>query len=217
MPERIKLLIAEDDNLLRRTLVELFQLDPSFDIVAHVSNGQSALEQAGVTQPDVMLTDIDMPVMDGIEATKHFRSMFPDASVVVLTKFDNEENLFDAIRAGASGYVLKDASVDEIKQSIREAREGQGHLNPVLVARVLAEFNRISQANKLRKESLKELTPREFEVLELLGQGMKNRAIADKLFLSEKTVKSHVGAVLRKLHVNDRTEAALLAHKHGLN
>lgn len=216
MSERIRLLIAEDDNLLRRTLVELLQLDPHFEVVAQVPNGQLALESAGATRPDVVLTDIEMPILNGIDTTKQLKALLPDVAVVILTKFDSDELLFDAIRAGACGYVLKDSPVEEIKQAIREARDGHGHLNPTLVSRVLEEFARISKANKLRKETFSELTPRELEVLEMLGQGMKNKVIADKLFLSEKTVKSHVGAVLRKLHVNDRTEAALLAQKHGL-
>lgn len=212
----IKILIAEDDSLLRRTLVELLELDPEFSVVSHVQNGQLALEHAGVTRPEVVLTDIEMPQMGGIELTSRLKEAFPETAIVILTKFDDDEKLFAAVRAGACGYVLKDAPIDEIKDAIREAVAGSGHLNPALVARVMAEFQRISTANVHRKELFSELTRRELEVLEMLGKGMKNRAIAEQLFLSEKTVKTHVGAVLKKLHVNDRTEAALLANKHGL-
>lgn len=212
----IKILIAEDDSLLRRTLVELLELDPEFSVVSHVQNGHMALEHVGVTRPDVVLTDIEMPKLNGIELTRQIKESFPETAVVILTKFDDDENLFNAVRAGACGYVLKDAPIEEIKEAVREAKGGAGHLNPALVAKVLNEFQRVSQTNATRKELFAELTRREMEVLEMLGKGMKNRAIADALFLSEKTVKTHVGAVLKKLHVNDRTEAALLANKHGL-
>lgn len=217
MNERIKLLIAEDDGLLRRTLVELLQLDSGFDVVSNVPNGQMALEHIGVYRPEVVLTDIQMPKLDGIELTRQIKERHPETAVVILTKFDDDDNLFSAIRAGASGYVHKDAPIEEIKEALREAKTGEGHLNPALVARVLGEFQRVAQSTAMRKELFAELTRREMEVLEMLGKGMKNRAIAEELYLSEKTVKTHVGAVLKKLHVNDRTEAAIIANKHGLS
>jgi DNA-binding NarL/FixJ family response regulator len=216
MVRRIRLLVAEDDSLLRRTLVELLELDNDIEVVSHVPNGQMAIEQIEVLRPDVVLSDIEMPKLDGIEATRLIKSRFPEIAVVILTKFGDDDNLFRALRAGACGYVLKDAPTEEIKHAIHEAREGGGHLNPLLVARVLTEFARINEASKQRKEVFAELTKRELEVLEMLGNGLRNKAIADQLFLSEKTVKSHVGAVLRKLQLNDRTEAALLAQRHRL-
>lgn len=216
MSTSIRLLIAEDDSLLRRTMVELLSFDQEFTVVAHVPNGFMALQEIEAARPDVVLTDIEMPKMNGIEATRQIKEKYPDVAVVILTKFGDDENLFGAIRAGASGFVLKDSSIDEIKQAIREAKEGDGHLNPFLVSRVLKEFSRVGQSAKQRKELFAELSKREMEVLEMLGRGMKNKAIADELFVSEKTVKTHVGSVLRKLHLNDRTEAALLAQKHGL-
>lgn len=216
MSTSIRILIAEDDSLLRRTMVELLSFDKEFEVVAHVPNGAMALQEIETAKPHVVLTDIEMPKMDGIEATRQIKEKHPDLPVVILTKFGDDESLFRAIRAGASGYVLKDSPIEEIKGAIREAHEGEGHLNPYLVARVLKEFSRIGEVTKQRKELFAELSRREMEVLEMLGKGLKNREIADALFLSEKTVKTHVGAVLRKLHLNDRTEAALLAQKHGL-
>lgn len=213
----IRILIAEDDSLLRRTLVELIQLDVAFEVIAQVGNGQAALEQAGVLRPEVVLTDIDMPKMNGIEATRALKQLNPDCAVVILTKFGDDENLFNAIKAGASGYVLKDASIDEIKAAVVEAHQGDGHLNPSLVARVLAEFSRVAEAKESSRQTFAELSRREVEVLEMIGKGMRNKAIAEALFLSEKTVKTHVTAVFKKLHVNDRTEAAILAQKHGLS
>ena len=212
----IRLLVVEDDSLLRRTLVELLGFDQEFNVVGHFPNGQLAFDAINAVRPDVVLTDIEMPKLDGIEATRMIREQHPSISVVILTKFGDDDNLFRAIRAGASGYVLKDSPVEEIKQAIREAHSGEGHLNPFLVSRVLREFSRVGQSTKQRKELFAELSKRELEVLEMLGKGLKNREIADALFVSEKTVKTHVGSVLRKLHVNDRTEAALIAQKHGL-
>lgn len=214
---RIRVLIAEDDSLLRSSLTELLGLEEDLVVVASVPNGELALAEANISRPDVVLMDIDMPRMDGIEATRRLRASNPDVAVVILTKFGDDENVFSAIKAGALGYVLKDAGLGEIRDAVREAHCGHGHLNPVLVARVLSEFSRVSRSFQETRTLFAELTRREVEVLELLGKGRKNRQIADELFLSEKTVKAHVGAILRKLQVNDRTEAALIAQKHGLS
>ncbi len=216
MANPLRLLVAEDDSLLRRTLIELLELTGDIQVVADVSSGNALVEQASVLRPDVVLTDIDMPHLDGIEATRLLKQRFPDLPIVILTKFGDDDNLFRALRAGADGYVLKDASVEEIRTAVKEAAAGMSHLNPHLVARVLHEFTRMEGAAKERKAVFSELTRREIEVLELLGKGRRNREIAEELCLAEKTVKAHVGAVLRKLHVNDRTEAALLAQRHQL-
>lgn len=214
---RIRVLIAEDDSLLRSSLAELLGLEEDFAVVGSVPNGELALAEAAIVRPDVVLMDIDMPRMDGIEATRRLHAAHPNVAVVILTKFGDDESVFSAIKAGALGYVLKDAGLEEIREAVREAHAGNGHLNPALVARVLGEFARLSQKVQEARALFAELTRREVEVLELLGKGRKNRQIADELFLSEKTVKAHVGAILRKLHVNDRTEAALIAQKHGLS
>jgi len=213
---RIRVLVAEDDALLRRTLTELLRLEPDFLVVSDVPNGQQAVAEAMVVRPDVLLMDIEMPRMNGIEATREIRAKLPEAHVVILTKFGDDENVFDAIKAGASGYVLKDAGLDEIRGAVRAAHAGEGYLNPALVARVMGEFTRLSASALHNRKLFAELSRREVEVLECIAAGMKNAAIADKLFLSEKTVKSHVGAILKKLQVNDRTEAALLAQKSGI-
>lgn len=214
--ERIRILVAEDDALLRRTLVELLRLEPDFNVVSEVPNGQQALAEAAVVKPHVCLMDIEMPRMNGIEATRAIRSKLPETQVVILTKFWDDENVFNAIKAGASGYVLKDAGLEEIRSAVRAAKGGEGHLSPALVSRVMSEFARISKSAVHNRKLFAELSRREVEVLECLAAGMKNSEIADKLCLSEKTVKTHVGSILKKLHVNDRTEAALLAQQSGI-
>lgn len=214
--ELIRVLVAEDDSLLRATLVELLRLEPDFDVVADVPNGEAAVAAAFEYEPDVVLTDIDMPRLNGIEATRRIRQLLPEVNVVILTKFGDDENVFSAIKAGAVGYVLKDSGLDEIRTAVRAAKAGEGHLNPVLVQRLIAEFARLAGSLKASRQVFAELSRREVEVLELLAIGKKNRAIAEDLCISEKTVKSHIGSILRKLHVNDRTEAALIAQKHGL-
>lgn len=216
MSERIRILVAEDDALLRRTLIELLGLEPDFQVVSEVPNGQQAVAEAMIVRPHVVLMDIEMPRLNGIEATRQIRQKLPDAQVVILTKFGDDENVFNAIKAGAVGYVLKDAGLDEIRGAVRAARQGEGHLNPALVARMMSEFTRLSASALHNRKLFAELSRREIEVLECLAAGMRNVQIADRLCLAEKTVKTHVGAILRKLQVNDRTEAALLAQQSGI-
>ncbi len=216
MEERIRVMIAEDDSLLRNTLGELLRLDPALNLVSTVPNGEQAIAEAHILRPQVILMDIQMPRLDGISATRQLRETLPDIQVVILTKFGDDENVFAAIKAGAIGYVLKDSGIEEIRNAIKAAHHGDGSLSPALVARVMGEFNRITKAATETRQVFQELSRREVEVLECISAGMRNAAIADKLFLSEKTVKTHVTSIFKKLHVNDRTEAALLAHKKGL-
>jgi NarL family two-component system response regulator LiaR len=209
-------MIAEDDSVLRNTLGELLQLDAELALVSAVPNGEQAVAEAHILKPDVILMDIEMPRMNGIDATRAIREKLPEIQVVILTKFGDDEKVFAAIKAGALGYLLKDAGLEEIRRAVVSAKSGEGVLSPVLVSKVLGEFNRLTQVATKNRELFAELSRREVEVLELLATGMRNAGIADKLCLSEKTVKTHVGSILKKLHVNDRTEAALVAQKHGI-
>jgi NarL family two-component system response regulator LiaR len=202
---RIRIQVVEDDSVLRRTLVELLRLEADLLVVSEASNGEQAVAEAMVVRPDVILMDIQMPRMNGIDATRQLKEKLPEAHVVMLTKFGDDENVFAAIKAGALGYVLKDAGLDEIARVVRSAKIGDGSLSPA------------SQSALHNRQLFAELSRREVEVLECIAAGMKNTAIADKLFLSEKTVKSHVGSIFKKLQVNDRTEAAILAQQHGLS
>jgi DNA-binding NarL/FixJ family response regulator len=213
---KIRILIAEDDGVLRRTIVELLRMEPDLEVVSDVADGKDLVAQAGVLRPNVVLSDIEMPRLNGIQATRELRRLFPDIEIVILTKFGDDENVFSAIKAGAVGYVLKDAGLDEIASALRSAAQGEGFLSPALVSRVMSEFSRLSKSAIHNRKLFAELSRREIEVLECISSGMKNSQIAEKLSLSEKTVKSHVGAIFKKLHVNDRTEAALLAQQSGI-
>jgi DNA-binding NarL/FixJ family response regulator len=217
MPEqrRVRVLLAEDEALLRRTLAQLLALEPDVELLADVADGLRAVEEAVRTRPDVVLTDIEMPGMDGIEATRRIREALPETEVVILTKFGDDERVFAGLKAGAIGYLLKDGSLEEIHAAIVRAHRHEAYLSPSLVTRVLGEFNRLSKSATETRQLFASLSRREVEVLELLAQGLRNRVIAERLFLSEKTVKNHISSILAKLEVNDRTEAALLAQRQG--
>lgn len=213
---KIRVLIAEDVGTLCSALAELLGREADLEVVKAVLNGRDALIEALALQPDVVLTDLQMPRMDGIELTREIRAQLADTAVVILTVFDDDDNLFAAIKAGAQGYVLKDADTSRIADAIRAAHAGEGFLSPGLVTRVLREFSRIDTLARRGRELAATLTRREVAVLELLAGGLRNRQIAQRLGLTEKTVRNHMSTILGKLHANDRTEAALIAARHGL-
>ena len=213
---RVRLLIAEDEGILRSTLAELLAREQDLEIVAACANGRDALIEALAHRPDVVLTDLRMPRMDGIELIRHLQEKLPATAVVVLTAFDDDEDLFAALKAGALGYVLKDAELPKIVAAIRAARSGEGFLSPGLVRRVIQEFKRKDRMIRGQRKLFEELTKREMDVLRQLATGLANRQIAQRLYLSEKTVRNYISTILQKLHANDRTEAALIAARHGL-
>ncbi len=201
---------------MRSTLAELLAREPDIKVVATAPNGRDALIDSLAQRPDVVLTDIGMPRMNGVDLTRHLREQLPETAVVILSVFDDDENVFAALKAGAIGYVLKDASLDQIAAAIRAARAGEGFLSAGLVARVIGEFARSDRVVRGQRELFAQLTRRELEVLEALAGGLANRQIGERLGISEKTVRNHISAILGKLHANDRTEAALIAARHGL-
>jgi len=213
---RIRLLIAEDETVVRYALARLLEAEEDIEVVGEAPDGEVAIALAAQRRPDVVLMDLTMPRLDGTAATRRIKQDCPGCAVVVLTVHDDDRSLFEALKAGAIGYVVKDGTPEETLQAIRAAARGEGFLQPALVTRVLDEFARVSRLRAAAKEVFAELTRREMEVLELLGRGLRNREIAQRLYLSEKTVKNHVSGILAKLQVNDRTEAALLAARHGL-
>jgi DNA-binding NarL/FixJ family response regulator len=212
----MRVLIVEDEPLLRTTLVQLLQSEEGIDVVASVSNGVDAVELGSSLKPDVVLMDLQLPLMTGIEATAKLVEAGFEGAVVVLTHLSDDESLFAALRAGATGYVLKDATPAQVVEALRGASRGEGVLYPTLAPRVLKEFRRLADQPEAQREIFQTLSRREVEVLELIAKGKKNREIGDALFLSERTVKNHVGSILKKLHLNNRAEAAQVATKHGL-
>lgn len=212
----MRVLVVEDEPLLRTTLVQLLQSEEGIEVVASVSNGVDAVDMGRSLKPDVILMDLHLPLKTGIEATGELTESGFEGAVVVLTHLSDDESLFSALRAGAIGYVLKDATPAQVLEALRGAARGEGVLYPTLAPRVLKEFRRLADRPEAQRQIFQALSRREVEVLELIAQGKKNREIGDVLYLSERTVKNHVGAILKKLHLNNRAEAARVATEHGL-
>jgi DNA-binding NarL/FixJ family response regulator len=204
----IRVLISDDHGVVRQGLRMFLSLDPDIQVVGEASDGREALEMARELVPDVVLMDLLMPVMNGIEATRAIRSALPEVEVIALTSVLEDASVTDAIRAGAIGYLLKDTNVEELHRAVRGAAEGRVQLAPEAAARLMREVR--------APESPEALTARESEVLELLARGHANKQIASELYVSEKTVKAHVSAILKKLGVQSRTQAALHAVETGL-
>ncbi|MCO5197916.1 MAG: response regulator transcription factor [Anaerolineae bacterium] len=213
----IRLLLVDDQSLFREGLRTLLSVWPDLAVVGEASNGEEAIEQAQLLRPDVVLMDLRMPVLDGVAATQRIRQAVPDSQVIVLTTFDDDEYVFEGLRAGAVGYLLKDVLSTKLVEAIRSAARGETFLQPSVAAKVVAEFTRLSQSAETRPQPLVEpLSNREMEILEILATGASNKEIAAQLFIAEGTVKNHVTNILGKLGVRDRTQAALKAKELGL-
>ena len=203
-----RVLITDDHGVVRQGLRMFLSLDPDFEVVGEASNGEEALAMARDLEPDVVLMDLLMPVMDGISATEKIRAELPDVEVIALTSVLEDASVTGAVRAGAIGYLLKDTDSEELARAIKAAAEGRVHLAPEAAARLMREVR--------APESPEALTDRETEVLRLLARGKANKQIASSLYVSEKTVKAHVSSILMKLGVQSRTQAALYAVRTGL-
>jgi DNA-binding NarL/FixJ family response regulator len=205
----ISLLLVDDQKLIRQGLKALLELETDLQIVGEAENGQIAIDLVRELQPDVVLMDIRMPVMDGVMATQQICEQFPSVNILILTTFDDDNYVSTAIKYGAKGYLLKDTPSEEIAAAIRAVDLGYTHLAPGMMAKIMS-----SQTNKAQvtlPRELAELTPRELEVLKLIAIGANNREIAGKLYISEGTVKNHVTNLLNRLNLRDRTQAAILA------
>ncbi|MFZ7101893.1 MAG: response regulator [Peptococcaceae bacterium] len=211
----IRLLIVDDHALLREGLVKIVSLEEQIEIVGEASRGNEAVQLARELKPDVILMDINMPGINGIEATKLIKAEMPNIGIIALTIHDDEEYIFELIRVGISGYVLKDIQPERLIAAIKDVAEGKSVIHPDITAKLLGEFNRLSE-RKLRSSSYDELTIREIDVLQLIAKGLTNKDIAQTLYISEKTVKNHITNIFRKLSVEDRTQAALYAIKNKL-
>ncbi len=207
--ELISVLIADDHPVVRHGLRLLLELQEDLDFVGEAADGAEAVALAERLLPDVVLMDLVMPELDGIEATRRIRAVSPSTQVIVLTSFAEDEKVFPAIKAGAAGYLLKEAQPQELLDAVRRVHRGEGLLHPSVAAKVMREL-----AERVEEEPA--LTERELEVLRLLARGLSNKLIAQELVISEKTVKTHVSTVLVKLHLSDRTQAALYAVRRKL-
>jgi DNA-binding NarL/FixJ family response regulator len=210
----IRVLIADDHRLFRQGLRQICETKGGFDVVGEAENGQEAVDLARQLVPDVILMDIRMPVLDGVQATRLITEEDPSVRVIVLTMYRQDSFLFDAIKAGAWGYLLKDTDWHDLLEAIRAVHRGEALVSPGLAARLLEEFRRPSQPSDARKQ-VKALSQGEMDVLLLVTQGADNKTIAEQLGLSEKTVANRLSNVYNKLHVNSRTQAALYALRRG--
>jgi DNA-binding NarL/FixJ family response regulator len=213
----IKILLVDDQPLFREGLRTLLSVQADFEVVGEAGNGEEAIRLARSLLPSVVLMDLQMPVLDGVAATRRLRAEQPGCRIIVLTTFDDDDMVFDGLRAGAVGYLLKDAPSEKLAEAIRVAARGETFLQPSVAAKVVAEFARLSRKTVRTQDSLIEsLSERELEILRLIAQGASNREIAGALFLAEGTIKNHVTNILGKLEVRDRTQAALKAKDAGL-
>ena len=213
----ITILLVDDQPLFREGLRTLLSVQPDLKVVGEAGDGEEAIKLCRTLKPAVVLMDLQMPVLDGVEATRRLHHKQPDSRVIVLTTFDDDEMVFDGLRAGALGYLLKDAPSEKLAEAIRAAARGESFLQPSIAAKVVAEFARLTTKRSPPAQALIEpLSDREQEILALIATGATNREIGNQLFLAEGTVKNHVTNVLGKLGVRDRTQAALKAIEMGL-
>jgi DNA-binding NarL/FixJ family response regulator len=204
----INLLIADDQDLFRRGLATLLNLEEDLCVVGQAENGQEAWELAQQLQPDVILMDVRMPICNGVEATQKIHQHYPWMRILMLTTFDEDDYIWQSLQAGALGYLLKSTPSEQLAIAIRSLQQGYSQLGPTIAPKVFAQINPLLAANPERAEAA-ELSPRERDVLRLIGQGYSNREISDRLHISAGTVKNHVTQILSKLQLRDRTQAAL--------
>ncbi|MEW8971793.1 MAG: response regulator transcription factor [Mesobacillus sp.] len=209
----IRILIADDHHVVRRGLVFFLKTQKDLEIIGEAENGRKAVEMAKELKPDIILMDLAMPEMDGIEATKMIKEKDPSIKIMILTSFSDQDHVIPALEAGASGFQLKDIQPDELVTSIRKMVKGENQLHPKATSHLLAN---LSTSSNPKKSLLEELTKRELEVLKEIAKGKSNKEIAASLYITEKTVKTHVSNLLAKLELADRTQAALFAVKNKL-
>jgi DNA-binding NarL/FixJ family response regulator len=218
--EPIRTMIVDDHALFRRGLEMVLEGEPDIDLVGQASDGAEAVEKAAESLPDIVLMDIRMPRSNGIEACRAMKEAAPSAKIVILTISDEEEDLFEAIRAGASGYLLKDIPLDEVADTVRAVHGGQSLINPSMARKLLTEFATLARRDdeeaRAQEVPAPRLTEREMQVLKLVARGMNNRDIAKELFISENTVKNHVRNILEKLQIHSRMEAVMVAVREKL-
>jgi len=214
MSKKIRVFITDDHRIVRKGIQSLLHSEPDFEVVGEAANGAEALTKIAALQPDVVLMDLEMPTMDGIEAITRLVDSKIETRILVLTSFATEEKVFPSIKAGALGYLLKDSGPDDLVQAVRDVYNGQSWLHPKIARMVLHELK--EPPKKMPENSPDLLTERELDVLRLIARGLSNQEIAEKLVVSNPTVYSHVSNILSKLHLASRTQAALYALREGL-
>ena len=215
----IKLLIADDHSLIREGITKILSLEPKITVVGEAADGEEAIARVSELHPDIILMDLNMPRLSGIEATKQIINLYPEVKIIALTVHDEDERIFEVIKAGVSGYILKDVDPDSLIQTILSVHAGETVIHPTITSRLLGEFSRLTAVAKAaeEREAITDLlTHREMEILKHIAQGKSNKEIADALYISEKTVKNHISNIFRKIQVEDRTQAALFAVKTKL-
>jgi DNA-binding NarL/FixJ family response regulator len=218
MAQLIRVLLADDHVMLRQGTAELLHREPDIEIVGEAANGQEAVELAQRLRPDIVVMDVRMPVLSGIEATRQIRSTLPEVQVLVLTAHDDDQYVFSLLQAGASGYLLKSAPVSDLIRAVRQVHGGESPLDPAIARKVVLRMSvqpgrgPVPPAAELISETL---TGRELEVLQLLARGWNNRAIAEALYISDRTVQAHLTSIFAKMHVTSRLEAVLAAIRRG--
>jgi DNA-binding NarL/FixJ family response regulator len=210
----IRVLICDDQEIVCEGLQHILEADPELEVVGVAHDGQEALEVAAVKQPDLVLMDLKMPVVNGIQATRKLRELYPQMQVLVLTTYTDDEWLFDAIRSGASGYLLKDRPRKELIEAIKGTVAGEGYIDPSVARKVLSNVTQPPQLQRLTTKI--SLSARESEILQLLTLGLSNSDIAQRLFLSEGTIRNYMSDLFTKLDVSDRTQAVVMALRLGL-
>jgi DNA-binding NarL/FixJ family response regulator len=210
----MKIIICDDQAIVRDGLVMLLKLEKDVQIIGTAEDGAQVVELVEKERPDLVLMDLKMPIMNGVEATRRIKARFPEIKVLVLTTYDDDQWVFDAIQAGASGYLLKDTPREKLVEAVRGTVTGKSYVDPSIAGKVLEQVS--SHQTQPATSITNKLTDREIEILRLVARGLSNTDIAERLFLSEGTVRNHVSAILSKLEVSDRTQAAVIAIQHGL-
>jgi DNA-binding NarL/FixJ family response regulator len=211
----MRIIICDDQAIVRDGLAMLVKLEPDIQVIGIADDGSAAVDMVKKEKPDLVLMDLKMAVLNGVEATRQIKNLFPEVKVLVLTTYDDDEWVFDAIQAGASGYLLKDTPRDDLVKAIRGTVAGKTFVDPAIAGKVLNKVS--SHQTQPATNITSKLTEREIEILRLIAKGLSNTDISDRLYLSEGTVRNHVSAILSKLGVSDRTQAAVIAIQHGLS
>jgi DNA-binding NarL/FixJ family response regulator len=214
--KKIRLVLVDDHHLVREGLRKILELEKEFEIIDEAGDGQGAINIVRVHRPDVVLMDINMPGTNGIEATRVIKRELPQVGVIALTIHEEEEYVLELVRAGVSGYVLKDIAPAKLVETIKTVANGHSIIDPSITNKLFGEISRLGNRNRRIKEDWETLTDREMDVLNLISRGQSNKEIARSLTISEKTVKNHITNIFRKLQVDDRTQAVLFAIKHRL-